>query len=60
MYKKILKKKKRFYNQTLKSLNLNLKIILLNNGGYLSIMSTHKNFLKSVFGSDPKQFLDLV
>ena len=30
--------------QTLKSLNLNLKIILLNNGGYLSIMSTHKNF----------------
>ena len=30
--------------QTLKSLNLNLKIILLNNGGYLSIMSTHKTF----------------
>lgn len=44
--------------QTLKSLNLNLKIILLNNGGYLSIMSTHKNFFKTVFGSDPKSGID--
>lgn len=44
--------------QTLRSLNLNVKIFLLNNNGYLSIKSTHKNFFGTVFGSHPKSGID--
>tara|TARA_B100001093_G_scaffold518020_1_gene601405 strand:+ start:65 stop:1855 length:1791 start_codon:yes stop_codon:yes gene_type:complete len=44
--------------QTLSSLNLNIKIFLLNNDGYLSIKSTHKNFFGTVFGSHPKSGID--
>lgn len=44
--------------QTLYSMNLNLKIFLINNNGYLSIKSTHKNFFGTVFGSDPQSGID--
>ena len=44
--------------QTLASLNLNLKIFLINNKGYLSIKSTHQNFFGEVFGSDPDSGID--
>jgi acetolactate synthase I/II/III large subunit len=44
--------------QTLRSMNLNLKIFLINNNGYLSIKSTHKNFFGSVFGSDPQSGIE--
>tara|TARA_B100000989_G_scaffold297468_1_gene283327 strand:+ start:65 stop:1855 length:1791 start_codon:yes stop_codon:yes gene_type:complete len=44
--------------QTLRSLNLNVKIFLMNNNGYLSIKSTHKNFFGTVFGSHPKSGID--
>ena len=44
--------------QTLASLNLNLKIFLINNEGYLSIKSTHQNFFGEVFGSDPDSGID--
>lgn len=39
--------------QTISSNNFNIKIILINNGGYLSIKSTHNNFFGKTFGSDP-------
>jgi len=44
--------------QTLASTKLNLKILLINNNGYLSIKSTHQNFFGEVFGSDPKSGID--
>lgn len=44
--------------QTLSSLNLNIKIFLINNNGYLSIKSTHQNFFGEVFGSDPNSGID--
>ena len=44
--------------QTLASMKLNLKILLINNGGYLSIKSTHQNFFGEVFGSDPDSGID--
>ncbi len=44
--------------QTLHSMDLNLKIFLINNNGYLSIKSTHKNFFGTVFGSDPSSGID--
>jgi acetolactate synthase-1/2/3 large subunit len=44
--------------QTLASMNLNLKILLINNNGYLSIKSTHQNFFGEVFGSDPDSGID--
>lgn len=44
--------------QTLYSMDLNLKIFLINNNGYLSIKSTHKNFFGTVFGSDPQSGID--
>lgn len=44
--------------QTLRSMNLNLKIFLINNNGYLSIKSTHKNFFGTVFGSDPESGIE--
>ena len=34
------------------------KIFLINNNGYLSIKSTHKNFFGTVFGSDPESGID--
>jgi acetolactate synthase-1/2/3 large subunit len=38
--------------QTLKHLGLNIKIIVLDNGGYLSIKQTQQNFFGSRFGAD--------
>jgi acetolactate synthase-1/2/3 large subunit len=38
--------------QTLKHLGLNIKIIVLDNGGYLSIQQTHQNFFGSRHGAD--------
>ena len=37
--------------ETVSALGLNLKIIVINNGGYLSIKSTHENFFGKSFGS---------
>jgi len=39
--------------QTLKSLELNIIIIVINNGGYLSIRQTHENFFQTVIGATP-------
>lgn len=39
--------------QTLKTSNLNVIIIVLNNGGYLSIWQTHENFFGRVIGATP-------
>lgn len=39
--------------QTLKTLGLNVIVIVLNNEGYLSIRQTHENFFKRVIGSNP-------
>lgn len=44
--------------QTVVSKKLNIKIIIINNGGYLSIRSTHKNFFGEVFGADPESGID--
>lgn len=38
--------------ETLRALNANVKVIVLNNGGYLSIKQTHQNFFGRVVGSD--------
>ncbi len=40
--------------QTIKSLNLNIIILLINNDGYLSIKQTQKNFFGKEYGSSPK------
>lgn len=40
--------------QTIRSLNLNIKIIVLNNNGYLSIKQTQKNYFSDCeFGTEP-------
>ena len=39
--------------QTLKTNGLNVIIIVLNNGGYLSIWQTHENFFGKVIGATP-------
>ena len=39
--------------QTIKTYNLNILIILLNNSGYLSIKQTHNNFFKNEIGASP-------
>ena len=44
--------------QSIKSLNLNIIIFLINNNGYLSIKQTQKNFFKREFGSSPESKLD--
>ena len=45
---------------TIKALNLNLKIFIINNGGYASIRSTQRNYFDSRYvgtGSEAKLFL---
>ena len=44
--------------QTIASKNLNIKIFLINNDGYLSIKSTHDNFFGKVFGAHPESGVD--
>lgn len=39
--------------QTLKTLNANVIVIVLNNAGYLSIWQTHENFFGKVIGATP-------
>jgi acetolactate synthase-1/2/3 large subunit len=39
--------------QTLKTVGLNVIIVVLNNGGYLSIWQTHENFFGRVIGATP-------
>lgn len=39
--------------QTIFSKQLNIKIFVINNDGYLSIKSTHENFFGKVFGAHP-------
>jgi len=39
--------------QTLKTLGLNIVILLIDNGGYLSIRQTHENFFGRVIGASP-------
>ncbi len=39
--------------QTLKTAGLNVIIVVLNNGGYLSIWQTHENFFGRVIGATP-------
>ena len=43
--------------QTIKSLNLNILIFIINNDGYLSIKQTQKNFFKKEYGSSSKSGL---
>jgi acetolactate synthase I/II/III large subunit len=43
--------------ETIKSLNLNIIIFLINNDGYLSIKQTQKNFFGNEHGSSPKSGL---
>lgn len=44
--------------QTIKTLDLNVKIFVLNNNGYLSIKSTQKNFFKRLYGSTPESGIE--
>ena len=44
--------------QTIASKNLDIKIFLINNDGYLSIKSTHENFFGTVFGAHPESGVD--
>ena len=44
--------------QTIASKNLNIKIFLINNDGYLSIKSTQENFFGTVFGAHPDSGVD--
>jgi acetolactate synthase-1/2/3 large subunit len=44
--------------QTLKTSDLNVVIIVLNNGGYLSIWQTHENFFGRVIGATPASGVD--
>lgn len=39
--------------QTLKTAGLNVIVVVLNNGGYLSIWQTHENFFGKVIGATP-------
>ena len=43
--------------ETIKNLNLNIIIFLINNDGYLSIKQTQKNFFGQEHGSSPKSGL---
>ena len=43
--------------QTLKFLNLNIKLIVLENDGYMSIKQTQKNFFSKKFGADTESNL---
>ena len=43
--------------QTIKSMNLDIIIFILNNDGYLSIKQTQKNFFGNEYGSSPKSNL---
>ena len=44
--------------QTLKSNNLNVIIIVINNKGYLSIWQTHENFFGNVIGATPESGIE--
>lgn len=44
--------------QTLKTRNLNVIIVVLNNAGYLSIWQTHENFFGKVIGATPSSGVD--
>ena len=44
--------------QTLKTNNLNVIIVVLNNAGYLSIWQTHENFFGKVIGATPASGVD--
>jgi len=44
--------------QTLKTLNLDISIVVLANNGYLSIRQSHQNFFKSVIGADDTSGVD--
>lgn len=39
--------------QTLRTLGLNVIVVVIDNGGYLSIRQTHENFFKQVVGATP-------
>lgn len=39
--------------QTISSLGLNIKVFILDNGGYLSIKQTQRNFFKREYGTSP-------
>ena len=40
--------------QTLKTMGLNVIVVVLNNGGYLSIRQTHQNFFGQIIGATPE------
>ena len=44
--------------QTLKTRNLNVIVVVLNNAGYLSIWQTHENFFGKVIGATPASGVD--
>ena len=44
--------------QTLKTSGLNVVVIVINNGGYLSIWQTHENFFGRVIGATPASGVD--
>lgn len=44
--------------QTLKTLDLNIIIIVLNNNGYSSIKQTHKNFFGKIIGATPESGIE--
>lgn len=44
--------------QTLKTLGLNVLIVVIDNGGYLSIRQTHENFFDHVVGATPASGVD--
>lgn len=44
--------------QTLKTLGLNLIVVVIDNGGYLSIRQTHQNFFDRIVGATPASGVD--
>jgi len=44
--------------QTLKTLDLNIVVIVINNGGYLSIKQTHESFFGNVVGCNPSSGIE--
>jgi len=44
--------------QTLKSAGLNVIVVVINNGGYVSIWQTHENFFGKVIGATPASGVD--
>ncbi|MER2553581.1 MAG: thiamine pyrophosphate-binding protein [Thauera sp.] len=44
--------------QTLKTLDLDVAIVLIDNGGYLSIRQTHENFFGRIVGATPTSGVD--